>query len=120
MKFGRHKATAERVIKDIGGKTRHQHFVEEEALTNCYRKRWIGQMKITSMMLAAITFGLFAVAANAQPKNHIGEPLAEVMIDVRCTLTEQEAAEGLKAKGSGMSDLQAQDTACSTGVTSGR
>lgn len=53
--------------------------------------------------------------ALAQPTNHIGEPLAQVMIEAGCILTEEEAAAGLERKGYGIGDLQAQVTALLNG-----
>ena len=47
-----------------------------------------------TMIVAVLVLGLPGAAAQAQPKNHIGEPLAQVMIEAGCTLTEQEAALG--------------------------
>ena len=72
-------------------------------------------MKSRTMIVAVLVLGLPGAAAQAQPKNHIGEPLAQVMIEAGCTLTEQEASEGLRAEGFGMSDLQAQVTALLNG-----
>ncbi|NNE53661.1 MAG: hypothetical protein HKN30_14820 [Sulfitobacter sp.] len=56
-----------------------------------------------------------ATSAVAQPKNHIGQPLAEIMIENGCIMPEEEAAAALKAKGYGISDLQAQATALYNG-----
>jgi hypothetical protein len=53
--------------------------------------------------------------AAAQPANHIGEPLAQLMIEAGCTLTEAEAAAGLQQRGYGIGDLQAQVTALLNG-----
>ncbi len=62
----------------------------------------------------ALLCGL-GTSVSAQPKNHIGEPLAEVMIAAGCTLSEAEAARGLDQKGYGISDLQAQAMALLNG-----
>lgn len=49
-----------------------------------------------------------ASTLRAQPSNHIGEPLANVMIAAGCALTETEVVAGLEQIGYGISDYQAQ------------
>lgn len=88
---------------------------ERSNLGDVEQKGRISWMKNRAMMFPYLFFGLLGASAMAQPKNHIGEPLAKVMIEADCTLTEAEAAEGLQRKGYSIGDLQAQVTALLNG-----
>ena len=49
-----------------------------------------------------------AAAAAAQPSNHIGEPLAQIMVRHGCAMAEGDIAEAMRAEGYVTSDFQAQ------------
>ncbi|WP_347313017.1 hypothetical protein [Defluviimonas sp. SAOS-178_SWC] len=54
---------------------------------------------------------LVPVAALAQPKNHLAEPLAQIFIANGCEMAEQAAADALVADGWFASDFQVQAVA---------
>jgi hypothetical protein len=53
--------------------------------------------------------------AAAQPTNHIGEPLANIMLRNGCEMQESAASEALRSEGYDISDFQAQVMALNRG-----
>ena len=67
-----------------------------------------------------LAMGLFASLhmsgqAAAQPENHIGEAMAEIMLEAGCTMEESAIAAAMQARGLGTSDFQAQAMALQRG-----
>ncbi|MEM9104553.1 MAG: hypothetical protein AAGC96_02765 [Pseudomonadota bacterium] len=53
----------------------------------------------------------FAAPAVAQPKNHIGEAMADIMVAGGCTMKQEDIGDAMSAQGFHISDFQAQSMA---------
>ena len=75
---------------------------------------------VNRVIRSALVIGLLAAPqlaapAAAQPKNHIGEQLANIMIAEGCEMKQQDAGDKMLADGFHISDAQAQMTALHRG-----
>jgi hypothetical protein len=61
-----------------------------------------------ALIIGVVLSPYLTVSAVAQPKNHIGEDLATIIIDAGCKMTDSDALAAMRAQGLGTSDYQAQ------------
>ncbi|MCB2095103.1 MAG: hypothetical protein H6901_05755 [Rhodobacteraceae bacterium] len=65
-------------------------------------------MRTVKSIVLAVAAAALGAGAAAQPKNQIGEPLAQIFIQNGCEMAEQDAFDALIAGGWFLSDFQAQ------------